>query len=94
MMDKNMLDLNRAFDYACDRYYLVIYDRGHSGYEQNVEGLLLNYTSDNIILLSDKGIYHIKYRDVVFMKPIDIEPRMDKFSEGFKELLKFLKRED
>ena len=58
----------RAFDYACDKYYSVIYDREHCGYEQRVEGLLMNYTGDNIILLSDKGIYHIKYRDVNYIK--------------------------
>lgn len=82
----------KAFDYACDKYYSVIYDREHCGYEQRVEGLLLNYTGDNIILLSDKGIHHIKYKDVVFMRPI--EPRMDKLSEEFKELLEFFKKDN
>lgn len=87
-----MIDnIDRAFKYACDKYYSVIYDRGHCGYEQRAEGLLLNYASGNIVLLSDKGMYHIKYNDVIFMRPI--EPRMDKLSEEFKEILESFKKD-
>lgn len=82
-----MKDMFKAFDYACDKYYSVIYDRERCGYEQRVEGLLLNYASGNVVLLSDKGIYHIKNKDIVFMRPI--EPRMDKLSKEFKDLLKY-----
>lgn len=84
-----MLNMDKIFGYACDKYYLVIYDREHCGYEQKVEGLLLNYVSGNVVLLADKGMYHIKYRDIVFMKPI--EPPVDKLSEEFKEILKSFK---
>lgn len=87
-----MVNMDRAFGYACDKYYCVVYDRDHNGCEQRAEGLLLNYYGGNIVLLSDKGMYHLKYRDVVFMKPI--EPRMDKFSEEFKELLESLKKDE
>lgn len=84
--------MDKAFEYACDKYYYVIYDRDRCGYEQRVEGLLLNYASGNVVLLSDKGMYHIKYKDIVFMKPI--EPPVDKFSDEFKELLKSFKEDN
>ena len=87
-----MLNMDKAFEYACDKYYHVIYDRDRCGYEQRVEGLLLNYASGSVVLLSDKGMYHIKYKDIVFMKPI--EPPVDKLSEEFKELLKFFKEDN
>lgn len=87
-----MKNMDKAFKYACDKYYHVIYDRDHYGYEQRAEGLLLNYASGNIVLLSDKGMYHIKYKDVIFMKPI--EPPMNKLSEEFKEVLESFKEND
>ena len=87
-----MKNMDKAFGYACDKYYHVIYDRDHYGCEQRVEGLLLNYAGGNIVLLSDKGMYHIKYKDVVFMKPI--EPPMNKLSEEFKDVLESFKESD
>lgn len=85
-----MLNIDKAFEYACDKYYYVIYDINNCGCEQNAEGLLLNYAGGNIVLLSNKGIYHIRYKDIVFMKPI--EPRLDKLSEEFKEILELFKK--
>lgn len=87
-----MLNMDKAFGYACDKYCLVIYDREHCGHEQRIEGLLLNYASGNVVLLADEGMYHIKYKDIVFMKPI--EPSVDKLSEEFKELLKSFKEDN
>lgn len=84
-----MKNIDKALEYACDKYYHIIYDRDHQGYEQRVEGLLLNYASGNIVLLSDKGMYHIKNRDIVFMKPI--EPPINKLSKKFKEVLESFK---
>ena len=81
----------KAFDYACGKYYIVVYDRDHIGYEQKVHGLLLNYASGNVVLLSDKGMYHFKYKDVIFMRPI--EPPMDELSEEFKEVLESFKKD-
>ena len=86
-----MLNIDKAFEYACDKYYYVIYEIDRCGCEQNVEGLLLNYAGGNIVLLSNKGIYHIKYKDIVFMKPI--EPRMN-LSEEFKEILELFKKDN
>ena len=83
--------MDKAFGYACNKYYYVIYDVDHCGHEQRIDGLLLNYAGGNVVLLSDKGMYHLKYRDIVFMRPI--EPRMDKLSEEFKELLESFKKD-
>jgi hypothetical protein len=87
MMD----NLRKAFEYACDKYYRIIYDREHCGWEEIAEGLLLNYASGNVILLSDKGMYHIKNTDIVFMRPV--APRIDKLSEEFKEILESFKKD-
>ena len=80
-----MKDMFKAFDYACDKFYYVIYNK--YGVEQRTEGLLLNYTGGDIVLLSESGIYHLKHKDVLFMKPFN--PPMDRLSEEFKDLLKY-----
>lgn len=91
--DKNILligevmkDMFKAFDYACYKFYCVIYNRNGLA-EQRVEGLLLNYTGGDVALLSENGICHIKYKDILFMKPF--VPPMYRLSEEFKELLKY-----
>ena len=73
--------------YVCDRYYIIDYN--HYGYTLTVKGFLLNYYNGNIVLLSEDGIYHLKYKDIVFMKPVDT-PSLDKFSPEYKKLLKIL----
>lgn len=84
-----MQNLDKAFEYACNKYYRVFYNTDYGKFEHKVEGLLLNYTGGNTVLLSDKGIYHIKYKNIVYMEPI--EPRTDNLDEEFKELLKSFK---
>lgn len=78
-----MFDMCKVTEYVCDKFYYVIYKRYNE--EQRAEGLLLNYASGNIVLLSEKGIYHIRYKDIVFMKPF--EPPIYRLSEEFKSLL-------
>lgn len=87
-----MFDMNKICEYVCDRYYHVTYDRDYMGREQYVQGLLLNYYSGNVVLLTPKGICHIKYKDIIFMMPI--EPPMNKLNEEFKELLECLKKDN
>ena len=87
-----MFDMSKVCEYVCDRYYHVTYDRDAIGREKFAQGLLLNYYDGNIVLLSEKGIYHIKYNDIIFMEPI--EPRMDKLSEDFKELLESFRKDN
>ena len=85
-----MCNWSKLNDYIFDKYYCVIYEPNYcyscTDYGQKIEGILLNYNSGNIVLLSEHGIYHIKYKDIIFMKPI--EPPMDKLSKEFKKFLK------
>lgn len=81
-----MFNMAKVTEYVCDKYYHVTYDRDLMGRETYIEGLLLNYASGNIVLLTQKGICHIRYKDIIFMIPI--EPRMEKLNEEFKNLLK------
>lgn len=53
---------------ACNKYYLVEFN--HNYKDNFVTGLLLNYNSGNIVLLAEEGIYHIKYGDITFMRPL------------------------
>lgn len=87
-----MFNMAKVTEYACDKYYRVIYKRDYYEEEHKVEGLLLNYASGNIVLLSEKGIYHIKYNDIVFMKPI--EPPTNRLSKEFNDLLKSFKKNE
>ena len=77
--------------YVCDRCYVVDYD--HNGYTSTIKGFLLNYYNGNVVLLSEDGIYHLKYKDIVFMKPAKVLS-FDKFSSEYKELLKILQEDD
>ena len=53
---------------VCDKNYIVEYN--HYGYENTIKGKLLNYYSGNIVLLTEDGIYHLKYKDIIYMAPI------------------------
>lgn len=53
---------------VCDKNYIVEYNR--YGYEKVIKGKLLNYCSGNIVLLTEDGIYHLKYQDIIYMAPI------------------------
>ena len=86
-----MFNMVKVTEYACDKYYYVIYKRDY--YEEyKVEGLLLNYASGNIVLLSEEGIYHIRYNDIVFMKPI--KPPTNRLSKEFNDLLESFKKNE
>ena len=78
-------------NYVCGGYYIINYN--HCGVVLSVEGLLEHYCKGNIILLSEDGLYHIKIKDVVLMKPIKM-PSLDKFNERYQELLKTLQEDD
>lgn len=84
------IDVQGMNEYICDRFYIVTYKREYG--EFNVTGVLIHYNSGNIVLLAAEGIYHIKYCDVVFMKPVRISS-LDNFSNKdyrglFKEVQK------
>ena len=74
-------------DYICGKYYYVVYKRDMYD-EKRVEGVLLNYNGGSIDLLSEAGVYHIRYSDIMFMAPV--EARAYKFAPEFTKLLESL----
>ena len=84
-----MHDINKICEYVCERYYRVLYKHDYYDNEQRIEGVLLNYNSGNIVLLTEAGIYHIGYKDIVFMRPIEVP--LDRINEDFKDLLESFK---
>lgn len=74
-------------EYICDKYYHVVYKRDMYD-EKHVEGVLLNYNYGSIDLLSEAGVYHIRYSDIMFMAPV--EARAYKFAPEFTKLLESL----
>ena len=78
--------------YICGNFYYVQYQ--NDGFiDVAVKGLLLNYASGNIVLLADEGVYHIKYNDILFMKPIKKFP-LEKCSEEFQKLIQSFSSEE
>ena len=79
-------DLFKLFDYACDRFYLVRFDDNTGDYK-TVRGLLLNYSSGQIVLLAETGIYHLSYRDIVHMRPIETAFVMKRSCKEYRDLI-------
>ena len=78
-------------NFVCGRYYLVEYK--YCDVILDIKGLLENYYGGNVILLAEDGVYHIKYKDIVHMRPVKM-PSLDKFNERYQELLKSLQEDD
>lgn len=78
-------------NFVCGRYYLVEYK--HCDCVLGVKGLLENYFGGNVVILAKDGIYHIKYKDIVHMRPVKM-PSLDKFNESYQVLLKALQEDD
>ena len=74
-------------EYIYDKYYVVVYKRDMYD-EKHVEGVLLNYNSGSIDLLSEAGVYHVRYSDIVFMAPV--EARAYELKPEFVKLLELL----
>ena len=86
-MNLNFIEQETAIcEYACNRYYIVEYN--HDGYNSTVKGFLLNYYNGNIVLLAEDGVYHLKYKDIIFMRPARVFS-LDKYPE-YREVLKKL----
>ena len=79
-------------NYVCEKFYYIRY-RNDSYIDSQVIGFLLNYASGTIVLLADEGVYHIKYNDILFMKPIKNFP-LEKCSEEFQKLIKSFNSEE
>ena len=80
-----MYNMGAVTSYVCDKYYYALYKNDNLS-ERPIKGLLLNYASGNIVLLADEGIYHIKYNDIILMKPIKNFP-LERCSEEFQKLI-------
>jgi hypothetical protein len=92
MSSNKFMKQNAAIgNYVCNRHYIVNYN--YYGCEETCAGFLLNYYGGNIVLLSEDGIYHIKYKDIVFMKPGRIKS-LDKFNIEYQNLIKILQNKD
>ena len=64
-MDSKFIQQETAIcEYVCNKYYAIQYN--HDGYKSTIKGILLNYYSGNVVLLSEDGVYHLKYQDIVF----------------------------
>lgn len=87
-MSNNMPNEYMLSNYICERYYIVTYKIYQD--EKTVKGLLLNYQSGNIVLLSEDGIRHIKFKDIVFMSPTVMKP-LEQYSEEYQIFLKHCK---
>ncbi len=87
-----MYNIGAVTGYVCDRYYYVVY-KNDNLIEHPIKGLLLNYASGNIVLLADEGVYHIRYNDIIFMKPIRNFP-LERCSEEFQKLIQSFETEE
>ena len=79
--ENDMYDYNKLFDYACEKLYHVKFK---DGYEYR--GLLMNYYSGNIVMLTEKGIVHEQYHNIESMYPTK------KISENFEKMLEGAKK--
>ena len=58
-------------------------------FQLTAEGVLINYNSGNIVLLSQNGIYHIKYKDILFMQPTKVL-KLENYTKEFQDLLQLI----
>lgn len=69
--------INNLYNYACDKFYMVVYKNDIYCDERIVKGILLNCHGPLLVLLSEKGMYCIKHNDVLLMEPIPMTFRMN-----------------
>jgi hypothetical protein len=87
-----MFNMAAVTEYVCDKYYYVVY-KNDNLIEHPIRGLLLNYASGNIVLLAEEGVYHIRYNDILLMKPIKVFP-LEKCDEKFQNLIQSFESEN
>lgn len=87
-MSWDLIKLENAIcNYAYGGYYAIDYNR--YGTTLTAQGFLWHYHSGNVVLLSEDGIYHMRYRDILFMAPVK-NPPLDRFNERYRKLLEEL----
>lgn len=87
-MSKKMDPLFKLFNYACDKMYRVVYtSEWHD--ECIIKGLLVNCHGPLMVLLSEKGLYYIKHKDIQLMEPIPMPKNLpDNFRKVIETYLK------
>lgn len=65
--------INDLYNYACDKFYNVVYKNDIYCDERTVKGILLNCHGPFLVLLSEKGMYYIRHKDVLLMEPIPMK---------------------
>ena len=69
--------INDLYNYACNKFYRVIYKNDICCDERIVRGILLNCHGPLLVLLCEKGMYCIRHKDVLLMEPIPMTFRMN-----------------
>lgn len=62
--------INDLYNYACNKFYRVVYNNDIYKEERIVRGILLNCHGPFLVLLGEDGMYYIKHKDVLLMEPI------------------------
>lgn len=90
-----MYNIALVSHYICEKFYKITYKRNNV--EKTVYGYLLNYANGNIVLLAEEGVYHIQYKDIIFMAP-DGEKILEEYKKYNTEyidlLMTFIKKEE
>lgn len=73
--------LNDLYNYACDKFYRVLYKDDIHCNEHVMNGILLNCHGPLLVLLGEKGMYYIKHKDVLLMEPIPMTKAFGKNEE-------------
>ena len=72
-------------NYACDKYYHVVFEKEGSYVQKRISGILASLGGGSVTLLSEEGMWIIKLKEVVFMRPA--KPNMETLSEEYKQIL-------
>lgn len=86
-----MYNIRKVSSYICDKFYAVTYSE--DGLVKKVFGLMLNYASGNIVLLAESGVYHIRYSDILFMKPI-VDIPIEKLDKEYVDVISVFEDEN
>lgn len=79
-------------NYACDKYYVVVFEREGTFVQKSITGILLSLGGGGVTLLSDDGMWFVKMKDVVFMKPA--KPKIETLSPEYRQILSKIGYED
>lgn len=74
-------------NFICNKFYRVETFDGRI-----TAGFMINYYCGNIVLLIEGGVCHIPNGDIVNLYPY--QPKMEKFSEEYQQLIFELLRDD